>query len=190
MPCSFARGSINLGKGRNYGLEFTLERFLNKGFYYLSTLSLYDSKYKVGNGNYLNTRFNGNYVFNLLSGKDFVVGTKGNKTFGINAKFVLAGGQRFTGIDKAASIAGQTEVFSTTPFTEKVKAYYGFDLGINYQWNKTKTTHNLSLNIQNITSRLNETELDYFFDEVSNRIVTTKSEQNGLIPVLKYSINF
>ena len=180
----------NDGKGRNYGLEFTLERFLNKGFYYLSTLSLYDSKYKVGNGNYLNTRFNGNYVFNLLSGKDFAVGTKGNKTFGINAKFVLAGGQRFTGIDEAASIAGQTEVFSTTPFTEKIKAYYRFDLGINYQWNKTKTTHNLSLNIQNITSRLNETELDYFFDEVSNRIVTTKSEQNGLIPVLKYSINF
>lgn len=180
----------NDGKGRNYGLEFTLERFLNKGFYYLSTLSLYDSKYKVGNGNYLNTRFNGNYVFNLLSGKDFAVGTKGNKTFGINAKFVLAGGQRFTGIDEAASIAGQTEVFSTTPFTEKVKDYYRFDLGINYQWNKTKTTHNLSLNIQNLTSRLNETELDYFFDELTNRIVTTKSEQNGLIPVLKYSINF
>ncbi|MGK0421207.1 MAG: hypothetical protein ACJAT9_000875 [Polaribacter sp.] len=180
----------NDGKGRNYGLEFTLERFLNKGFYYLSTLSLYDSKYKVGNGNYLNTRFNGNYVFNLLSGKDFAVGTKGNKTFGINAKFVLAGGQRFTGIDEAASIAGQTEVFSTTPFTEKVKAYYRFDLGINYQWNKTKTTHNLSLNIQNITSRINTTELDYFFDEVTNRIVTIKSEQNGLIPVLKYSTNF
>jgi hypothetical protein len=180
----------NDGKGRNYGLEFTLERFLNKGFYYLSTLSLYDSKYKVGNGNYLNTRFNGNYVFNLLSGKDFAVGTKGNKTFGINAKFVLAGGQRFTGIDEAASIAGQTEVFSTTPFTEKIKAYYRFDLGINYQWNKTKTTHNLSLNIQNITSRINTTELDYFFDELTNRIVTTKSEQNGLIPVLKYSINF
>ena len=180
----------NDGKGRNYGLEFTLERFLNKGFYYLSTLSLYDSKYKVGNGNYLNTRFNGNYVFNLLSGKDFAVGTKGNKTFGINAKFVLAGGQRFTGIDEAASIAGQTAVFSTTPFTEKVKAYYRFDLGINYQWNKTKTTHNLSLNIQNITSRINTTELDYFFDELTNRIVTTKSEQNGLIPVLKYSINF
>jgi hypothetical protein len=180
----------NDGKGRNYGIEFTLERFLNKGFYYLSTLSLYDSKYKVGNGNYLNTRFNGNYVFNLLSGKDFAVGTKGNKTFGINAKFVLAGGQRFTGIDEAASIAGQTEVFSTTPFTEKIKAYYRFDLGINYQWNKTKTTHNLSLNIQNITSRINTTELDYFFDELTNRIVTTKSEQNGLIPVLKYSINF
>ena len=180
----------NDGKGRNYGIEFTLERFLNKGFYYLSTLSLYDSKYKVGNGNYLNTRFNGNYVFNLLSGKEFAVGTTGNKTFGINAKFVLAGGQRFTGIDESASIAGQTEVYSTTPFTEKVKAYSRFDLGINYQWNKTKTTHNLSLNIQNLTSRLNETDPEYFFDELTNRIATTKGTQNGLIPVVKYSINF
>jgi outer membrane receptor protein involved in Fe transport len=126
----------------------------------------------------------------LLSGKEFAVGTTGNKTFGINAKFVLAGGQRFTGIDEAASIAGQTEVYSTTPFTEKVKAYSRFDLGINYQWNKTKTTHNLSLNIQNLTSRLNETDPEYFFDELTNRIATTKGTQNGLIPVVKYSINF
>ncbi len=38
-----------MGKAKNYGIEFTLERFLNKGFYYLTTLSLYDSKYKIGN---------------------------------------------------------------------------------------------------------------------------------------------
>ena len=61
----------NDGKGKNYGIEFTLERFLNKGFYYLTTLSLYDSKYKIGNSSYYNTRFNGNYVFNFLAGKEF-----------------------------------------------------------------------------------------------------------------------
>lgn len=180
----------NVGKGRNYGIEFTLERFINKGFYYLTTLSLYDSKYKIGNSSYYNTRFNGNYVFNFLAGKDFKIGKKGYKTLGVNTKFNLTGGQRYTAIDEAASIASQSEVFSTIPYTEKVKDYYRLDLGINYQWNKKKTTHNLSLNIQNVTNRLNKMIPDYFYDDVTNKITKTTTEQNGLLPVLKYSINF
>ena len=161
----------NDGKGKNYGIEFTLERFINKGFYYLTTLSLYDSKYKIGNSSYYNTRFNGNYVFNFLAGKEFKIGNKGKKTLGFNAKFNLTGGQRFTAIDEVASIANQTEIFSTTPFTEKVKDYYRFDIGVNYQWNRKKTTHNLGLNIQNVTNRLNKTVPDYFYDDVTNEIM-------------------
>ncbi len=180
----------NDGKGRNYGIEFTLERFMNKGFYYLTTLSLYDSKYKIGNSSYYNTRFNGNYVFNFLAGKEFKIGNEGNKTLGINTKFNLTGGQRYTAIDEAASIADQSEIFSTTPFTEKVKDYYRLDLGLNYQWNRKKTTHTLSLNIQNVTNRLNKTVPDYFYDDVTNKILKTTTEQNGILPVLKYSINF
>ena len=180
----------NDGKGKNYGIEFTLERFLNKGFYYLTTLSLYDSKYKIGNSSYYNTRFNGNYVFNFLAGKEFKIGNKSNKTLGVNAKFNLTGGQRFTAIDELASIANQTEIFSTIPYTEKVKDYYRLDLGINYQWNKKKSTHSLGLNIQNVTNRLNKTVPDYFYDDVTNKITKTTTELNGLLPVLKYSINF
>lgn len=180
----------NDGKGKNYGIEFTLERFLNKGFYYLTTLSLYDSKYKIGNSSYYNTRFNGNYVFNFLAGKEFKIGNKSNKTLGVNAKFNLTGGQRFTAIDEAASIANQTEIFSTIPYTEKVKDYYRLDLGINYQWNKKKSTHSLGLNIQNVTNRLNKTVPDYFYDDATNKITKTTTELNGLLPVLKYSINF
>jgi len=180
----------NDGKGKNYGIEFTLERFINKGFYYLTTLSLYDSKYKIGNSSYYNTRFNGNYLFNFLAGKEFKIGNKSNKTLGVNAKFNLTGGQRFTAIDELASIANQTEIFSTIPYTEKVKDYYRLDLGINYQWNKKKSTHSLGLNIQNVTNRLNKTVPDYFYDDVTNKITKTTTELNGLLPVLKYSINF
>lgn len=180
----------NDGKGKNYGIEFTLERFINKGFYYLTTLSLYDSKYKIGNSSYYNTRFNGNYVFNFLAGKEFKIGNRSNKTLGVNAKFNLTGGQRFTAIDEAASISNQTEIFSTIPYTEKVKDYYRLDLGINYQWNKKKSTHSLGFNIQNVTNRLNKTVPDYFYDDATNKITKTTTELNGLLPVLKYSINF
>ena len=35
----------NGGRGYNYGLDLTLEKFLDKGFYFLTTLSLYESQY-------------------------------------------------------------------------------------------------------------------------------------------------
>ena len=37
----------NTGKGNNYGLELTLEKFLSNGYYALMTISLYDSKYRA-----------------------------------------------------------------------------------------------------------------------------------------------
>ena len=59
-------GYQNKGEGTNYGLEFTLEKFYSKGYYFLFTTSLFDSKYKGSDGNKRNTRFNGNYVFNAF----------------------------------------------------------------------------------------------------------------------------
>ena len=36
----------NIGKGRNYGLEITLQKFFSNNYYFLVTSSLFDSKYK------------------------------------------------------------------------------------------------------------------------------------------------
>ncbi len=47
-----------------HGVELTIENFLNDGYYFLLTTSLFDSKYKGGDGITRNTAFNGNYVFN------------------------------------------------------------------------------------------------------------------------------
>ena len=66
----------NDGKGRNYGLELTLEHFLSKGFYLLSTLSLYESRYTPADGIERSTQFDGGYIYNFLVGKEFPVGRK------------------------------------------------------------------------------------------------------------------
>lgn len=39
------------------------------------------------------------------------------------------------------------------------------------KWNMKKITHNLGLNIQNVTNRLNKTVPDYFYDDVTNEIM-------------------
>ena len=36
---------ISEGTGRNYGIELTLQKFMDKGYYLLFTSSLYESKY-------------------------------------------------------------------------------------------------------------------------------------------------
>ena len=51
---------INKGRGRNYGIEVTLEKFLSHGTYFLFTTSLFDSKYMGTDGIWRNTAFNRN----------------------------------------------------------------------------------------------------------------------------------
>lgn len=47
---------VNKGRGRNFGVDFTWERALNKGLYYMITASLFDSRYCGGDGVWHNTR--------------------------------------------------------------------------------------------------------------------------------------
>jgi hypothetical protein len=62
---------VNKGTGRNYGVEFTLEKYFSRGSYFLLTTSLFDSKYKGSDGIQRHTAFNSKYAINLLAGKDF-----------------------------------------------------------------------------------------------------------------------
>ena len=150
-------GIQNTGIGRNYGIEFTLERFLHQNFYYLATLSLYQSEFKNSSSvDYWNTRYNGNYVFNFLAGKEFQLGKEKNKTIGLNFKTTIQGGARYTDIDENATLRSREIVLQSTPFTKQNPTYFRIDLGASYAINLRQTTHRLSLNIQNVTNRLNQ----------------------------------
>lgn len=132
---------VNGGTGTNYGLELTFEKFLSKGYYWLLTASLYDSKYRGSDGVWRNTVFNGNYVVNVLGGyelnlkrKNFKVKTpptrieqkekrlvrwnkkqerKKNSQYSLkfDVKFTLAGGSRYTPIDLQASALAKRAVY-------------------------------------------------------------------------------
>ena len=95
---------INKGKGKNYGLELSLEKYLSHHFYYTINTSLYQSKYTAADGKEYNTRFNGGYLSNIIAGKEWVY-AGGGKTFGINIKTIYAGGLRTTPIDEPQSIS-------------------------------------------------------------------------------------
>jgi hypothetical protein len=177
---------VNKGKGKNYGIEISLERYLRNNFYLTLCNSLYQSKYTTLDGIERNTRFNGNYIITLISGKDFVSDNK-KKTFGVNIKGIYAGGLRTTPVDLAASQAKGYTVFDEyNAYSLRNPNYFRSDIRVSMKWNKRNLTSTLSLDIQNITNRQNV--YNQYFDEDKNKIVY--SYQTGLIPVLNYKIEF
>ncbi len=145
---------VNKGKGQNYGLELTLEKFYSRGYYYLVTASLYESYYYGYDNVMRNTAFNGNYVLNVLGGKEFKIGKR--HTFAIDAKFTLAGGKRYTPIDIPHSNALDEEVRDyTQAYLYQYPAYFRMDVRPSYRYNMKKMTLELNCDFQNITSHNN-----------------------------------
>ena len=176
---------VNDGVGRNYGLEFTLEQFMHRDLYFLLSSSLYDSRYKAADGQWRNTRFNGNYAFTFTAGKEFQ-GNK-NRVFGINLRTLYTGGFRSTPIDVERSLeTGETEYIEPLAFSEKLPAYFRTDIRVSMKRNRKNSTHTLALDIQNVTNYQNIYG-KYFEPQTGN----VKTEyQTPLIPVLSYKIEF
>ena len=177
---------VNKGKGKNYGIEISLERYLQNNFYLTLSNSFYQSKYTALDGIERNTRFNGNYIITLISGKDFVSNNK-RKTFGINIKTIYAGGLRTTPVDFAESQnKGYTVYDEYNAFTLKNPNYFRADLRLSMKWNRKNFTSTLSLDIQNLTNRLNV--YNQYFNDETNKI--EYNYQMGLIPILNYKVEF
>ena len=179
---------VNDGTGFNQGVEITVEKFFSKGYYGLFTTSVYDSKYKGSDGIERNTAFNGNYVFNVLAGKEWKIGSDKRNSFSLNLKYTNAGGRAFTPIDLSASIASQHEVLSSDVYSENYDAYTRLDLKLSYTLNsgKRKFAQTMSLDLQNLTNHKNVFSQNY--DNKSQRIEMTY--QLGFFPNVVYKIQF
>lgn len=177
---------VNKGSGRNYGIEISAERYLKNNFYLTLSNSFYQSKYKALDKVERNTRYNGGFITTLIAGKDFVQLRK-QKTVGFNIKTIYAGGLRNTPVDYAASLQkGYGVYMEDKAFSLQNPAYFRTDIKLSIKWNKRHVTSTLSLDIQNVTNRLNVFNQSY--DETSNKIVT--NYQTGIIPILNYKIEF
>lgn len=98
---------VNTGKGLNYGVDLTFEKFMSQGYYYMFTASLFNSRYKGGDNVWRNTRYNRNYLFNFLIGKEWMVGSSKQNMFSANIRLSYQGGERYSPVDNEASIIKQ-----------------------------------------------------------------------------------
>ena len=179
---------VNSGVGYNYGIEATLEKFFSKSYYFMGTASLFESKYKGADQIWRNTRYNSNYVLNVLSGKEFKLKNNGvESTLTTSIRATWAGGLRYTPINLDQSvIEGKTVYLDELAYTEQWSPFIRYDFKISYRKNKRKTTRVWELDIQNVTNRLNIA--GEWFNEIDNDVETYT--QLGLLPTISYRIEF
>ncbi len=180
-------GANNQGTGRNYGMDLTLEKFFSNQTYFLITGSLYDSRFKTATGDWYHTRFNGQYQFNALAGREFNTGRKKQNRFGVNGRFTLSGGSRMTPIDLQASREQeQTVRYEDRPYTERLGTYSRIDASVSYRINAAKIAHAISLDVQNVFNRTNV--FSKYYSDFSGNIETYF--QTGILPVFNYRLEF
>ena len=185
---------VNEGTGKNYGVELTLERFLDNGFYFLFNTSLYESKYTALDGVERNTRFNGNYIFNALAGKEYTgLGKNTNQIFAVNIKAFFGGGRnslpllRETNGNLAVDVENGLIFDNAKAYENKLDNLMNITFSVSYKWNKKKTTHELFLNIDNLTN--SQARLREYYD-VDEPTGIAYEQQFGILPNFLYRIYF
>lgn len=183
-------GLVSTGTGNNYGVEFTLEKFLSKGYYALSTLSLFDSRYTASDGIERNTGFSNNYVYNALFGKEWIVGKAKRNALTFDTKFTTSGGRPYSPIDVDATRAnnGREVYVDSEAYSKRYEAYLRLDVkfGVRINGAKGRVTHQFFVDLQNITDREN------IFVERYNAVTDRVNPvyQNGFFPDFMYRIQF
>lgn len=183
----FMRDSlVNNGTGQNYGLELTFERFLKKGYFYLFSGSVFNSEY-TANGNTYNTRYNTNFVVNLLGGKEWSFGKHKQHRVSTSLKFTLQGGDRISPVDEAASVAAQEVVYDETrAFTNRKPLVYLLHANLGVTFNGKKVAHTIAVKVINAsaTKEYLGHRFNYRTDEVE------VFAERTVVPNLSYKIEF
>lgn len=187
LPDSLKNG----GSGRNYGVELTLEKFLDKGFYFLLTTSIFDSKYKGSDDKLRSTAFDSKYVVNFLGGNEFEIfrkpEAKYRKWLTFDGKVTVAGGQRYTPINIDESRANNTtEYYNNLAFSKQFKDYFRADLRIAFKLEGKKTCQEWAIDVQNLSNSQNALYKEYDSDKDEIKTVY----QLGLFPMVQYRITF
>lgn len=177
---------VNKGTGRNIGVDITIERFLSRGYYYLITGSVFDSKYKGGDGIVRATRFDRQFVFNVLAGKEWQM-TRRTKThvLGLNGKLTIMGGERITPVFYDSQ---SEEVVDDgwQAFAGRKPDVLHADVTLSYKLISQKLTQAWSLQIINALGR--KEFYGYRYNLRTKQV--DKEEELLMIPNISYRIEF
>lgn len=181
---------VNEGTGKNYGIEFTLEKFFSKGYFFMVTTSLFESRYKGSDGVERDTDFNGNYIVNGLFTKEFALNE--NASLALGTKITTSGGRRYGRVDEEASKEEKEVVFADEDRNSKQFApYFRADLKINYKVNRPKVMHEIALDLVNLLDTKNILKLTYAPDPLNpERNSVRKEYQLGFLPIFYYRVDF
>ena len=176
---------IQEGKGRNYGVDITIERFFDRGFFFIVAGSIYRSEYSLDGTNYFSSRYDGRFNTSLMFGKEFEY--KNGNAFQLGFRNLIYGGQRYPSANEDISkdIRERYED-PASALHEQNKTYWRSDLRLAYRKNHPSYSWSLSLDVQNLLNIKNTRGEIWNFttQELEPRY------QAGIVPVINFQVDF
>ena len=183
----FTEKLSNEGTGKNYGIDITLERFLNDGYYYLLTGSLFESKYTAGDGIERTSLYSTNFIVNLLFGKEWVLGASDNKILGVNGRLNILGGQRMTPVDEEMTREYRDIKYDyARPFEDQKPTVYHLNMSVTYRINKKNHSSIWALQVLNLLG--DKENYGYRYNYRADKI--EKDALVVIVPSISYKIEF
>jgi len=151
------------------------------------TSSLFRSQYKGGDGIWRDTRYNRNYAFNFLIGKEWQTGKTQKNVLGLNARFSFQGGDHYTPVNPVASEKAQETVFfESRAFSEQFSPAFTCHFTASYKINKARSAHEIALKVINATGYEEFTGFQY--NHRTHRV--DEGREALILPNLSYKIEF
>lgn len=178
---------VSKGKGKNVGVDITIERFFSKGLFVLTGFSIYNSTYEPLNGKTYSTQYNCGTAGSLTAGREWKL--KKERTFVVGGKMLYNGGMPITPLLTGTPVNSRKPLLDEArPFTERVPAYFRTDARLSLRKDKKKTAWMIALDIQNIMGIKNTDGLSYRYDPSTHQWVYKKL--SGFVPVISYQLDF
>lgn len=150
------------GKGRAYGIEFCIQQKLTKNVYGILSYTFYYSQFTGKTMNYVASAWDNRHLVT------FTGGYKWGKSWELGVRFRYLGGAPYTPYDTAASIVsyyyrGEGQLNYAKINSQRFSAFFGIDARIDKKWNFKKTTLDVFLDMQNVTSASNPTQPNFTY---------------------------
>ena len=185
------RALVNEGAGCNYGIDFTLERYLKDGFYGMLTTTLFKSEYRDAQGQWHHSRHDRGFITNILGGKEWMVGKNRKNVFGVNGRLTLMGGDRYTPIPDDITFEdvmlrpdkSVPEIDGLDPYNAQKGMNVGYAFSVKYTINKRHTSHHFILEYLQMRTFQGQT-----FDLRSHEVVDKFTSL--IFPNIAYRVEF
>jgi len=177
-----------VGAGKNYGIEWTLERYFSGGWYGLLTSTFFESKYRGGDNVWRDSRFNRNHATTMLAGKEWEFrGDKRVRLLGISGQVNLMGGKWISPVDEVRSHElREVRYDEIRAFSSREPPVIYAHLTVEYRSITRRFTSVWSMQLLNLTGY--KEFYGYRYNLQQNRI--EEDRERIMIPNLGYKIEF
>lgn len=168
FPFAHVDSFLSIGTGRNYGVELSIEKLFDKGYYILFNAAYNKATTRGFDGVHRPSPFAPLYVLRLAAGKEFKIGKNKVNRFSIDLKANHYNFRNTLSVNEQASAQYSTTIYHTdNGYIEKLPPYFRLDLRLAFIFNSQKAniTHRLAFDFLNVTNQKNV--LGYYYNTVN-----------------------